>query len=74
MMGSIGKNQYKIFYVSITKSPFAFEHHDEAFAKDANEAVQMFITNKEGIGEDVFVLKVFERKLEYGEKRYRRVI
>lgn len=65
---------YKIVYVSVGGSPFAYKHSVEMRAANAHQAVQWFITKTEGACKDKFVLEVYEKNLFRGEKRWRKVI
>lgn len=61
---------FKIEYVVIGQTVFAYKQMVEVRAENANEAVQWFITNKERSRKDWFILEVYERKFEYGRTKW----
>lgn len=65
---------YKIEYISLGQTVFAHKHMVEVRAKNANEAVQWFITQKEGNRKDWFILEVYEREYIKGKSKWKPIL
>lgn len=65
---------YKIVYISLGQTVFAHKHMVEVRATNASQAVQWFITQKEGNRKDWFILEVYERDYTKGKTKWKSVL
>ena len=64
---------YRIKYITLGQTFFAHKHIVEVRADSVNTAAQWFITERNNIGRDCFILEIYEKQLVNGKIKWKKV-